>query len=79
MQKRRGGDGKVEVRSHNKTKGNIVLMAKSESKMCEECGVLENVEHVLLHFIKYRNERAVLFDRLYVLERPCSLEGILKE
>ena len=49
MQKRRGGDGKVEVRSHNKTKGNIVLMAKSESKMCEECGVLENVEHVALY------------------------------
>ena len=62
---------------HTGLRATLFIMAKSESNMCEECGVPENVEHVILQCRKYRNERTVLFDRLYVLERPCSLEGIL--
>ena len=34
---------------HTRLKATLFLMAKSESKMCEECGVLENVEHVALY------------------------------
>ena len=62
---------------HTGLRSTLFIMAKSESPMCEECGILEDVDHIIFWCRKYSNERTVLLDRLYELERPFSIEGVL--
>ena len=58
----------------NKT---LFLMVKSNSNECSECRVVEDVEHVLMHCRRFREERTELARKVAEAGRQWSLEGIL--
>ncbi len=52
-------------------------MGKSNNENCDNCGVKENVEHVILDCILYEVERRVLQNRVQEVGREWNLMGIL--
>ena len=58
----------------NKT---LFLMGKSQSDECIECRSKEDVEHVLLHCKKYRDERMRLNQKINQVGRKWNIEGLL--
>ncbi len=52
-------------------------MGKSNNENCDNCGVKENVEHVILDCILYEVERRVLQNRVQEVGREWNLTGIL--
>jgi len=58
----------------NKT---LFLMGKTLSDKCLECRSKEDVEHVLMHCEKYRDERISLKQKINKAGRKWNLKGLL--
>lgn len=55
----------------------LALMGKHESGMCNECNILETVEHVLFNCGKYDGQRDSLFNS--IKNRPMSVVDLLEK
>ena len=53
------------------------IMGKSDSDKCGNCGVKEDVEHILLHCDIYKAEREKLKAKVLEAEREWSVVGVL--
>ena len=62
---------------HTGLNGTLFLMGKRNSENCENCGVKENVEHVILNCTLNEVERQVLKDKVQEAGREWNLVGIL--
>ena len=62
---------------HTELNGTLFLMGKRNSENCENCGVKENVEHVILYCTLNEVERQVLKDKVQEAGREWNLVGIL--
>ena len=63
--------------NHIALNGKLYVMGKSDSDKCGNCGVRENVEHILLHCVTYRVERGTLRDKVLEAEKEWNVAGIL--
>ncbi len=52
-------------------------MGERNNENCDNCGVKENVEHVIFDYILYEVERQVLQNRVQEVGREWNLMGIL--
>ena len=57
--------------------GTLNIMGKSDSDTCGNCGVKEDVEHILIHCDIYKAERGKLKVKVLEAEREWSVVGIL--
>lgn len=62
---------------HTGLNGTLFLLGKRNSEKCENCGVKENVEHVILHCILFELERQIFQDRVQEAGREWNLMGVL--
>lgn len=62
---------------HTGLNGTLFLMGKRNSENCENCGVKENVEHVILYCTLNEVERRVFKDKVQETGREWNLVGIL--
>ncbi len=58
---------------HTGLNSTLFLMGNRNNENCDNCGVKENAEHVILDCILYEEERQVLQNRVH----ECNLMGIL--
>lgn len=62
---------------HTGLNGTLFLLGKRNSEKCENCGVKENVEHIILHCILFELERQIFQDRVQEAGREWNLMGVL--
>ena len=60
---------------HTGLNSTLALMGKHESGVCNECNILETVEHVLFNCGKYDGQRDSLFNSFK--NRPVSVVDLL--
>ena len=63
--------------NHTVLNGTLYIMGKSDSDKCGNCGVKEDVEHILLHCDICRAEREKLKADVLEAEREWSVAGVL--
>ena len=52
-------------------------MGKANSQVCAHCNITENAKHVIMHCVKYKEERVRLQQKVREAGRSWDLEGIL--
>lgn len=62
---------------HTGLNGTLFLMGKKNSENCENCGVKENAEHIILYCTLHEVERQVFKDKVQEAGREWTLVGIL--